>query len=148
MATAISRAAAKLRCGWPSEACLFSARFGSVLLTALENGAAIETANVGREGAFGLFAAMYSLYTHEFFSHILSAKRKSVTLAAQSMQSAGLISYRRGTIQVLDRAGLKKASCECDAIAKERVVAFLIPLSTAVQGHNEDRTNSKKTENA
>src|SRR6202023_4101310 len=30
------------------------------LLTVLENGAAIETANIGREGAFGLFAAMYS----------------------------------------------------------------------------------------
>jgi len=29
------------------------------LLTALENGAAIETANIGREGAFGLFASMY-----------------------------------------------------------------------------------------
>jgi len=26
----------------------------------LENGAAIGTANIGREGAFGLFAAMYS----------------------------------------------------------------------------------------
>src|ERR1700730_8141598 len=35
---------------------------GSVLslLTVLENGSAIETANIGREGAFGLFAAMYS----------------------------------------------------------------------------------------
>ena len=30
------------------------------LLTALDNGDAIETANIGREGAFGLFAAMYS----------------------------------------------------------------------------------------
>jgi CRP-like cAMP-binding protein len=30
------------------------------LLTVMENGAAIETANIGREGAFGLFAAMYS----------------------------------------------------------------------------------------
>ena len=30
------------------------------LLTALENGDAIETANIGREGAFGLLAAMYS----------------------------------------------------------------------------------------
>jgi hypothetical protein len=28
------------------------------LLTVLENGSAIETANIGREGAFGLFAAM------------------------------------------------------------------------------------------
>src|SRR3984893_2584682 len=35
---------------------------GSVLslLTVLEDGSAIETANIGREGAFGLFAAMYS----------------------------------------------------------------------------------------
>jgi CRP-like cAMP-binding protein len=30
------------------------------LLTVMENGTAIETANIGREGAFGLFAAMYS----------------------------------------------------------------------------------------
>ncbi len=30
------------------------------LLTVLENGSAIETANIGRKGAFGLFAAMYS----------------------------------------------------------------------------------------
>jgi hypothetical protein len=30
------------------------------LLTVLENGSAIETANIGREGAFSLFAAMYS----------------------------------------------------------------------------------------
>ena len=30
------------------------------LLTVLTDGTAIETANIGREGAFGLFAAMYS----------------------------------------------------------------------------------------
>jgi energy-converting hydrogenase Eha subunit F len=57
-----------------------------------------------------------------------------VTLAAQSMQHAGLISYRRGAIQVLDRPGLKKASCECYAIVKERFDAFLTPPSTAVSG--------------
>jgi hypothetical protein len=50
-----------------------------------------------------------------------------VTPAAQSMQTASLISYRRGTIQVLDQAGLKKASCECYAIVKERFDAFLTP---------------------
>jgi hypothetical protein len=38
-------------------------------------------------------------YTHEFLSHILGANRKSVTLAAQSMQTAGLISYHRRAIQ-------------------------------------------------
>jgi hypothetical protein len=54
-------------------------------------------------------------YTHEFLSHMLGANRKSVTLAARSLQTAGLISYRRGRIQILDRAGLERASCECYA---------------------------------
>jgi CRP-like cAMP-binding protein len=190
------------------------------LLTVLENGSAIETANIGREGAFGLFAAMYSRvsfnrclvqleggmvrcpiellhsefkrsehlrdlfvsysetllsqvqqtvacnalhtteermcrwllmmhdraagealpYTHEFLSHMLGANRKSVTLAAQSLQMAGHINYHRGKIKVLDRRGLEKASCECYAIVKERFEAFLTPPSTAVQGNAKGRS--------
>lgn len=189
------------------------------LLTILENGSAIETANIGREGAFGLFAAMYSRvsfnrclvqleggivrcpiellqsefknsehvrdlfvsysetllsqvqqtvacnalhsteericrwllmmhdraegealpYTHEFLSHMLGANRKSVTLAAQSLQTAGLISYRRGKIQVLNRHGLEKASCECYAVVRKRFDAFLTPPLTAVQGDTTGR---------
>jgi hypothetical protein len=72
-------------------------------------------------------------YTHEFLAHILGANRKSVTLAAQSVQAAGLISYNRGTIQVLNRPGLEKASCECYAIVKDRFDEFLKPPETAVQ---------------
>ena len=79
-------------------------------------------------------------YTHEFLSHMLGANRKSVTLAAQSMQTAGLISYRRGWIQVRDRPGLEKATCECYAIVKERFDAFLTPPSTAVQGNTKGRS--------
>jgi Crp-like helix-turn-helix domain len=80
-------------------------------------------------------------YTHEFLSQILGANRKSVTLAAQSMQTAGLISSRRGTIQVLDRPGLEKASCECYVIVKERFDAFLTPPPTAVPSHNKSRSD-------
>ncbi len=79
-------------------------------------------------------------YTHEFLANILGANRKSVTLAAQSMQNAGLISYRRGTIQVLNRKGLEKASCECYAIVRERFDAFLKPPATAVQGDTKGRS--------
>jgi hypothetical protein len=90
-------------------------------------------------------------YTHEFLSHIRGANRKSITLAAQAMQTAALISYRRGMIQVLDRAGLENASCECYAIVKQRFGEFLSPPSTAAQGEtdgwgkavdNERRTES------
>jgi hypothetical protein len=63
----------------------------------------------------------------------LGANRKSVTLAAQSAQAAGLISYNRGTIKVLDRPGLERASCECYAIVKDRFDEFLKPPETAVQ---------------
>ena len=70
---------------------------------------------------------------------MLGANRKSVTLAALSLQRAGLISYRRGKIQVLDRRGLEGASCECYAIVRERFEAFLTPPSTAVQGDTKGR---------
>ena len=73
----------------------------------------------------------------------MGANRKSVTLAAQSMQTAGLISYRRGTIQVLDRKGIEKASCECYAIVRERFDAFLKPPATAVQGNKKGRSRNK-----
>jgi hypothetical protein len=74
---------------------------------------------------------------------MLGANRKSVTLAAQSMQHAGLISYHRGRMQVLDRAGLEQASCECYAVVKQRFDAFLKPPSTAVQDHNRGRSKSR-----
>jgi hypothetical protein len=79
-------------------------------------------------------------YTHEFLSHILGANRKSITLAAQSMKTAGLIAYHRGMIQVLDRPGLEKASCECYKIVKARFDAFLSPPATAVQETKGGRT--------
>ena len=64
---------------------------------------------------------------------------KSVTLAAQAMQAAGLIGYRWGTIQIEDRPGLEKAACECYATVQERFDAFLKPPSTAVQGNTQGR---------
>lgn len=192
------------------------------LLTVLENGAEIECANIGREGAFGLFAAMYSrvsfsrsavqlegpilrcniepleiefrsstqmqnlfvsysetllsqimqtvacnslhsveerlsrwllmmhdraegeklTYTHEFLARIMGANRTSVTHAAQSLQNQGLISYRRGLMQVEDRKGLEAVSCECYAIVKARFDAFLNPPAKAVQGSGKGRSSS------
>jgi CRP-like cAMP-binding protein len=51
--------------------------------------------------------------TQEFLAFMLGARRASVTLAAGILARAGLIQYTRGKIQVLDRAGLEEASCEC-----------------------------------
>ncbi len=46
-------------------------------------------------------------------------RREGVTEAAGSLQQDGLISYRRGHITVLDRAGLERRTCECYAVAKK-----------------------------
>lgn len=56
--------------------------------------------------------------THEFLSQILSARRSGVTVIAGTLQRAGLISYQRGQITILDRKGLEKAACECYAIVR------------------------------
>jgi CRP-like cAMP-binding protein len=58
--------------------------------------------------------------TQEFLSDMLGVRRPSVTVAARTLQNAGMIRYRRGEITVLDRQALEEASCECyGAIKKE-----------------------------
>ena len=56
--------------------------------------------------------------THELISNLLGVRREGVTEAALALQRAGLISYRRGRISVLDRVGLEARSCECYAVVK------------------------------
>jgi len=51
--------------------------------------------------------------TQEVLSKMLGVRRSTVTLAAHVMQTAGLISYRRGRLAILDKSGLAELSCEC-----------------------------------
>jgi len=57
--------------------------------------------------------------TQEMVSNLLGVRRESVTEAAGNLQRAGLISYRRGHIAVLNKAGLEKHTCECYAVIRE-----------------------------
>jgi CRP-like cAMP-binding protein len=56
--------------------------------------------------------------TQELIASMLGVRREGVTEAAGNLQRAGLIRYSRGHIDVLDRAGLEKAVCECYAVVK------------------------------
>jgi CRP-like cAMP-binding protein len=50
--------------------------------------------------------------THDFISQMLGVRRPVVTSTALSHQKAGLISYRRGHVQILNRRGLEEIACE------------------------------------
>ena len=47
------------------------------------------------------------LLTQEFMAQMLGVQRPSVNLAAQMLQHAGLITYTRGRVSVLNREGLE-----------------------------------------
>lgn len=56
--------------------------------------------------------------TQELIANMLGVRCEGVTEAALALQEAGLISYRRGHITVIDRAGLEARSCERYAVVK------------------------------
>ena len=51
--------------------------------------------------------------TQDFLSQMLGVRRTTVTIVARILQSAGMIRYRRGQIQIVDRAALEQSACEC-----------------------------------
>jgi CRP-like cAMP-binding protein len=57
--------------------------------------------------------------TQEFLSEMLGVRRTSVTEVAVKMQDAGVISYSRGIIKIVDLQKLKEISCECYETLRE-----------------------------
>src|SRR4051812_17952275 len=56
--------------------------------------------------------------TQEFMAQMVGVRRATVTEAAQSLSSAGTISYQRGLVDVTDRDALERACCECYRIIR------------------------------
>jgi CRP-like cAMP-binding protein len=56
--------------------------------------------------------------TQELIAGMLGVRREGITETAGNLQRAGLISYHRGHIAVLDRAGLEAHACECYQVVK------------------------------
>jgi CRP-like cAMP-binding protein len=63
--------------------------------------------------------------TQELIANMLGVRREGVTEAAGKLQKAGVISYRRGHIKVLDRPKLESLSCECYEVVRREGLRLL-----------------------
>jgi len=71
--------------------------------------------------------------THQFLAELLGVRRVGITKAASAMQERGLIEYHRGQIHILDRAGLKRASCSCYQSERDIYDGLLLPARPRVR---------------
>lgn len=69
--------------------------------------------------------------TQELIANMLGVRREGVTEAALKLQKSGLISYARGHINVLDRAGLERRTCECYEVVKKEYTRLLPPYTAS-----------------
>lgn len=65
--------------------------------------------------------------TQEFLSHMLGVQRSSVGFVAGTLQTAGIIRYRRGRLEILDVERLRECVCECYANVEEEYNKYLRP---------------------
>ncbi len=63
--------------------------------------------------------------TQECLSKMLGVRREAVNKSATNLQQNGLISYSRGNISILNRAGLEAAECRCYFIVKKEYEKLL-----------------------
>jgi CRP-like cAMP-binding protein len=69
--------------------------------------------------------------TQELIANMLGVRREGVTEAALKLQKAGLITYARGHITVLNRQGVEARTCECYAVVR-REYDRLLPEQLAI----------------
>ena len=69
--------------------------------------------------------------TQEMLAGMLGVRRESVTDAALKLQNAGIISYKRGLITVLNRKEMENRSCECyKTTINEQMRLHSMPLNS------------------
>jgi len=62
--------------------------------------------------------------TQELLAQMLGTRRSSVTVAAGILQKAGLITYTRGNVSIVNRTKLESAACECYELMQRQAKAW------------------------
>ena len=58
--------------------------------------------------------------TQEFLGQMLGTRRSSVSMAANILQKAGMITYTRGNVTIVDKSKLADAACDCYQIMQDQ----------------------------
>lgn len=69
--------------------------------------------------------------TQEFLADMLGVQRTTVTAVARALQEKGVIRYRRGVVDIIDRQGLETITCECYGVI-QRTYERLLPPTVKV----------------
>ncbi|MDP3175620.1 MAG: Crp/Fnr family transcriptional regulator [Phenylobacterium sp.] len=64
--------------------------------------------------------------TQEFLADMLGVQRTTVTAVARGLQTKGMIRYRRGVVDIIDRQALESVTCECYGVVR-RTYERLLP---------------------
>jgi CRP-like cAMP-binding protein len=80
--------------------------------------------------------------TQESIANLLGVRREGVTDAALKLQRAGLIRYTRGKIEILDRAGIERRSCECYEVVKKEYERLLPARHTTRAAMTENKSRA------
>ena len=70
--------------------------------------------------------------SQEFLAQMIGAERSSATIAAGALKRAELIDYRRGHIEIVNRAMLEDAACECYHVLRKQDAAIFGESSPSV----------------
>ena len=73
--------------------------------------------------------------TQEALARLLGVQRTTVNAVIKELSSEALIASGRGTVRVIDRAGLKRRSCECYQSLADHYGAVIGPSGTGAGGN-------------
>ena len=77
------------------------------------------------------------LLTQEFLAQMMGVRRTSVTGVAGDLQKAGMISYVRGRVHIIDLGQIRHWACECD----DDVRSHYRRIFTSNEGADQDRVS-------
>jgi len=58
--------------------------------------------------------------TQELLARLIGVQRNAISIAAHALQQAGVISYSRGRIEIMNDQALQETACECYGTVKAR----------------------------